>query len=88
MPQRPSRDGALIARDVHWDGALIARDVHWDGALIARDVQWDGSLIAPDAHSWQGFLYKLFVQKWKLFGRRIHYTRRAIDLLVFFALLR
>jgi len=35
----------------------------------------------------QGFIHKLFVQKWNLFGWRIHYTRRAIDVLIFFALL-
>jgi hypothetical protein len=35
----------------------------------------------------QGFLHKLFVEKWALFGRRIHYVRRAIDVLTFSSLL-
>ena len=35
----------------------------------------------------QGLLHKLFLQKWRLFGRRIHYVRRAIDMLTICVLL-
>ena len=30
----------------------------------------------------QGFLFKLFERKWTLFGAKVHYSRRVLDLLI------